>query len=280
MPHQVIPSSSGRPQLPRGIEALHNHYEGRAFAPHWHEEFAIGLIDAGVEKFEYRGVEHCASAGDLMLLDAGEVHTGEAADERGFGFQMLYVAEDIFRELGAASPSSGTLHFHEAVVSNHPAAARLREAHNAYERSGSRLEVETLLLVALREVIDISGNWRTRDRSVVCPTAITRARDYLLAHTTEDVSLEDLTTVSGLSKFHLIRSFKASVGMSPHAYHLQHRVFLAKQLLRNSSATEVAQQCGFFDQSHMNRVFRMLAGTTPGAYARQHRLPNDKGEQG
>jgi hypothetical protein len=35
------------------IEVLHARYFDHAFAPHWHDEFAIGLIDAGVEQFEY-----------------------------------------------------------------------------------------------------------------------------------------------------------------------------------------------------------------------------------
>jgi AraC-type DNA-binding domain-containing proteins len=250
---------------------LHKHYEGRAFAPHWHEEFAIGLIDAGVEKFAYRGADHHASVGEIVLLNAGEVHTGEAVDERGFSFQMLYVAEDLLREAAGQSHGLATLHFRDAVVASHPAVLDLSRAHRAYEASATTLETESLLLTALRKVIEFSGNWQSQIPELPCTLGVARTRDYLEAHIAEDVSLEELVALSGLSKFHLIRSFKTKLGLSPHAYQTQHRVFLAKQLLRTLPATEVAQRCGFFDQSHLNRAFRMLVGTTPGMYAQQIR---------
>lgn len=73
------------------IDVLHATHSGRAFSPHSHEEYAVGLIDAGVEQFEYRGATQRAVTGQVVLMTAGEVHTGEAADRRGFGFWMLYV---------------------------------------------------------------------------------------------------------------------------------------------------------------------------------------------
>jgi len=51
-----------------------------AFSPHWHEEYAVGLIDAGVEQFEYRGAVQRAVSGQIVLMTAGEIHTGEAVD--------------------------------------------------------------------------------------------------------------------------------------------------------------------------------------------------------
>ena len=83
------------------IEVLHARYFDHAFAPHWHDEFAIGLIDAGVEQFEYGGAVHRATQGQVVLLNAGEVHTGQGFDERGFGFRMLYVPR---------APSGRSLH--------------------------------------------------------------------------------------------------------------------------------------------------------------------------
>jgi hypothetical protein len=80
------------------VDVLQARYYGRAFSPHWHEEYAIGLITGGVEQFEYRGATHRAGPGEIVLMDAGEIHTGESWDERGFAFRMLYIPESTFRE--------------------------------------------------------------------------------------------------------------------------------------------------------------------------------------
>jgi len=96
------------------IEVLHARYFDHAFAPHWHDEFAIGLIDAGVEQFEYGGAVHRASPGEVVLLNAGQVHTGQGFDERGFGFRMLYVPESTFREIALPSRHGGSGSLHSA----------------------------------------------------------------------------------------------------------------------------------------------------------------------
>jgi AraC-like DNA-binding protein len=58
--------------------------------------------------------------------------------------------------------------------------------------------------------------------------------------------------------------------MSPYEWLTQLRIQRAKTLLAaGHSATDVAQQLGYFDQSQLHRHFRRIVGTTPGAYARE-----------
>lgn len=45
--------------------------------------------------------------GRVILLNAGEIHTGEACDHRGFGFRMLYIPESTFREVASGWPPAG-----------------------------------------------------------------------------------------------------------------------------------------------------------------------------
>jgi AraC-like DNA-binding protein len=62
--------------------------------------------------------------------------------------------------------------------------------------------------------------------------------------------------------------------MAPHRWLLRHRIDRAKALLRGSEAplAEIADACGFSDQSHLTRVFRSLTGTSPGAWRREVRM--------
>jgi AraC family transcriptional regulator len=99
--------------------------------------------------------------------------------------------------------------------------------------------------------------------------ATERALIYLGQHYVEPVSLCDLAKVACISKFHLVRLFTSTLGVSPHRYQLLLRLAHAKAMLREGSCiTRVAQNVGFGDHSHLDRSFRVLVGMTPTQYQR------------
>ena len=255
------------------IEILHARYFGHAFAPHWHEEFSVGLIDAGVEQFEYAGAVHRATEGEIVLFDAGQVHTGEAFDECGFGFRMLYVPESTFREIAEQpnSPGHANLHFPSPILNDSGVWQSLMAAHKSLETGASSLEIESRFVNAIARLLAVASSWKTSDGRPSIPSALHEARDYLHNHLFRDVSLAELTRIVGISKYHFLRVFRDRFGLTPHAYQLQQRILHAKHLLRELPVVEVAHRCGFADQSHLHRVFRAHVGTTPGRYAQPFR---------
>jgi len=102
--------------------------------------------------------------------------------------------------------------------------------------------------------------------------------DYIHEHLAEDVSLETLARVAGLSPFHFARLFKKTVGIAPHQYLIRRRVERAKELLltTESEIAEIAVQVGFCDQSHLTSHFKRTYGIAPGAFLRSttSRLPS------
>jgi AraC-like DNA-binding protein len=97
---------------------------------------------------------------------------------------------------------------------------------------------------------------------------VRRVRDYLAAHLAENVTLDQLAAVTDLSAFHLLRVFRAAVGLPPHAYLTQLRIAHAKRRLAQSQGVaQVAAETGFVDQSHLTKQFKRLVGVTPGQYA-------------
>jgi AraC family transcriptional regulator len=95
-----------------------------------------------------------------------------------------------------------------------------------------------------------------------------RVIDYMKANLTQDLSILDLATLTGMSESHFSRSFKRSVGIAPHQYLMQQRVERAKQLLKRQaiSISDIALDCGFANQTHLTKVFRQMTGVTPKAY--------------
>ncbi len=97
---------------------------------------------------------------------------------------------------------------------------------------------------------------------------LARVIDYIKANLTQDLSILDLATLTGMSQSHFSRSFKQSVGIAPYQYLMQQRVERAKQLLakRSIAISTIALDCGFANQTHLTKVFRQMTGMTPKAY--------------
>ena len=91
---------------------------------------------------------------------------------------------------------------------------------------------------------------------------IDRVREYIEGHLSENIELETLADIAGLSKWHFARAFKQSVGTPPHFYLLQRRLERAQELLAETdlSLAQIALRIGFSDQSHFSRRFRMFLG--------------------
>jgi AraC family transcriptional regulator len=98
-----------------------------------------------------------------------------------------------------------------------------------------------------------------------------RVIDYMKANLTQDLSIFDLATLTGMSESHFSRSFKQSVGISPYQYLMKQRVERAKQLLKQQviSISDIALNCGFANQTHLTKVFRQMTGMTPKAYQKR-----------
>jgi AraC-like DNA-binding protein len=107
-------------------------------------------------------------------------------------------------------------------------------------------------------------------RGGLTPRALRRVRDHIDAHLTENVTLEALAEIAGLSRCHFARAFKQSVGTAPHAYLLQRRLERAERLLKESdvSLCQVALDSGFSDQSHFSSCFRRHFGESPRSFRR------------
>ncbi|WP_165423407.1 helix-turn-helix domain-containing protein [Ktedonosporobacter rubrisoli] len=93
-------------------------------------------------------------------------------------------------------------------------------------------------------------------------------RDFILAHLSQDLSLETLAQQVGFSAYHFARVFRQATGESPHQFVLGQRIEHAKKLLRETDMplTLVALESGFASQSHLNQAFKRRLNLTPRSY--------------
>ena len=96
--------------------------------------------------------------------------------------------------------------------------------------------------------------------------------DYISAHCTEDLNLDQLSELAGFSKYHFSRLFKQFSGQSFYSYVSQKRIEHAQMLLAsgNKSITEVAIDSGFESMSAFIRMFKKQKGMTPTRFRKMH----------
>jgi transcriptional regulator GlxA family with amidase domain len=100
--------------------------------------------------------------------------------------------------------------------------------------------------------------------------AVRRAIAFVHDNLGERFTSDELASIAGISRFHMVRLFRVATGCSPMEYHMRQRVERSKQLLMRNDVPmcEIAATLGFCDQSHFTRTFRRVAGMSPGQYAR------------
>jgi AraC family transcriptional regulator len=100
-----------------------------------------------------------------------------------------------------------------------------------------------------------------------------RARDFINANLAGDPSIAEVANECGLSTSYFARAFKQGTGMPPYRWLSKQRVERAKELLQDPGRqlADIAQLCGFVDQSHFTRVFSRSEGYSPGRWRRLHR---------
>jgi AraC family transcriptional regulator len=135
------------------------------------------------------------------------------------------------------------------------------------------LYTETLVhALAMRFLLHGSSSERTLNSAVepLPPRILRRIRDRIEAELDTGLSLASLAKESGYSRAHFLRMFRAATGLTPHQYVLERRLSTAQQLLRQSKMVlaDIALNCGFSSQTHMNDVFRNRLGVTPLEYRR------------
>jgi AraC-like DNA-binding protein len=259
-----------------GVDLLRARFVTHRYRRHSHETYTFGLIEAGVEEFDYGGSLQRAGPGEVALLNPDVVHTGQAATAAGWTYRVMYPEVSVVTEVARQLGWRGTPHFPQTVLHDSASAALLRSAHRAAEH-GDRLASSSLLNAALVRLLRAHAAPRhviDGCRADRAPAVVSAVCDVLMQRLADPPSLAELAVMTGLSQFALLRAFRSETGLPPHAYLNQQRVRQARLLLdRGVGPADVAAETGFADQAHLTRHFKRVVGVPPGAYQRERLRP-------
>ncbi|MBS1800570.1 MAG: AraC family transcriptional regulator [Acidobacteria bacterium] len=250
------------------MEVFQGSYRNYQFARHFHRVPAIGVVDSGSMSSYFRGRNHVLGAGTIILLNPGETHAPAPAGTSGWSFRMFYLDVNLFASL-TQSCAVRDLRFHKPFVQDSLLASSLLRLHLELEYPGDKLRFESQLLSIFSHLTERYSTMQApRAKLDFDNTRIDHARQYLEANYTRNPSLKELASLSSFSASHFLRTFRETVGLTPHAYITQLRIEHAASLLRAGiPVVEVAVRAGFVDQSHLTRQFKRILGITPGQYS-------------
>ncbi|MFT6915741.1 MAG: AraC-like DNA-binding protein [Motiliproteus sp.] len=265
----VIPNRS---MAFEGLDIVDARYQSTVFGKHIHEEYTIGVIENGAQKFLHKGKIKIAAQNQLVIVNPDDVHTGETASPEGWRYRAMYPTSehfnDVYRDLDLGCDRAP--YFPESVVSAPDIACHIRIIFDQISLNATRLHTEALLYALLiKMILRLSTRRPVRPKQLYSKQKLYRAKEYIRATFDQDISLKEVAETARLSQNYLIRAFTNEFGLPPHGYQLQLKINKAKCLLKKGYLTsEVAIECGFYDQSHLHRHFLRSYGISPGKFRR------------
>ena len=230
------------------------------YKAHSHPTFSIGAVDAGGSVFTGSGDAAVRLApGSLVLVPAGCVHACNPLPDMAWSYQMLHLDAQWLQQHAPALDGDTARVLECAVLY-----AQFCAMNALLFSSSSAQEKDAALLAFLGACAGTAADALPSARKQV-PQQLAPVLAALEAQPL--ANLQQLAQVAGLSRYQLIRAFRAATGMTPHAYQLNAHINRARSRLQaGTDLARLAHELGFADQSHFQRVFKAHAGITPGRY--------------
>lgn len=238
------------------------------FPNHFHDYYVIGFIENGKRHLSCKNKQYTIEAGDLVLFNPDDNHTCEQIDGRTLDYRCINIKEDVMKKVAFEITGRDYLpYFKEVVLFHNELVSSLRELHLMIMQEEKDLKKEELFLFIIEQLISEYSDLVSETTEQEVNTEIKTVCDFLENNYMKNVTLNELSNLTGLSKYYLLHSFTKQKGISPYNYLQTIRIGKAKKLLEQGvTPIDVAFKTGFTDQSHFTNFFKKFIGLTPKQY--------------
>lgn len=244
------------------------------YRTHTHQEYSVGVVDAGEAVFDHPGGPHKVSAGAVVLIEPGVPHSCNPFSGSPWSYRMLFIEADWLHRLMATHFERAhplvALRFHTRWLTTPAATAQVDQLCRAVEHTNAKdLTAERLAQQLCHWLRAVTEPEAPADRPSL-PAALAPAWDALLGGEGRQVTVQSLAQRCSLHPTTFIRRFKAAVGVTPGEFLRDRQINGARQLIASGvNLADAAYAMGFADQAHMQRAFKARHAMTPGRFARR-----------
>lgn len=232
------------------------------------DENVLIMITEGTLFITANNLRHVLSAGQYILLKAGEEHFGFRPSEGKLSYLWAHFRADSEFETANGGGYSYLLP-ETSRLSDSGRTAQLFRQLMDMSLEESLFSPNMLDFAVSLLLMELSQEYSRKQSSAEeLPSAVVSAREWIKNHYFRPFSVSELACAVGYDADYLSSLFKRSMGISIVRYTNQLRIKTAKTLLSNFDVTikETAFSCGFSDEKYFMKVFKQLEGITPTQY--------------
>ena len=234
-----------------------------------YQAWMLLLTLGGRGHLEYRGHSYTLEQGDCFWIDCREPHHYWVEDE-GWRHAVLHFDGFPAQALGQVFLQRPSVKFSMSHELEEQLEVLLETV------CGNRVYREVLVSEGLyRLLTGIITQSEQGALRVAIPEAIRQLTAYMESNYSADLTLDELSRFSNISKYHLSREFRKHTGMPPHEYLIRIRLDNAKTLLKttNYTVSTIGSLVGIPDPNNFHYLFKRYCEVTPGQW-RKTRLSN------
>lgn len=263
--------------------------KGTEMEYHYHEFCKLVLFISGQGEYTVEDQHYALQAGDVLMIGSHQVHRPEFA--RGVEYERIifYIAPEFLQKQSTSECNLETLfdgtkghvlRLEERRYQKLFTQAKELEAELTGESYGKSVMANSLLLQLLVRLMRYREKtlMQVPGHPVISDERIGRMLTYLDNHFTENLTVEELSGLFFISRYHMMRLFRKETGQTVYEYITERRLFFARDLIRQGvPATESCFRAGFGSYSSFTRFYGKRFGTTPtgrhGRYLMMDELP-------
>lgn len=253
---------------------------------HYHEFCKLLLLVSGSGGYWVEGQHYALQPGDIVLVDSQRIHRPEFEETGPYERIIIYISPEFLRQRSTEDCLLTECFAGTPVLRSERnrlllSIVQQMEAELSGQEPGREILGNGLLMRLLVEIFRERRSGRPLPVGQL-PDADSRVREivaYIDENLTEELTVQSIADRFYLSKFHMMRLFRAGTGSSVASYITNKRLLLARELIEAGySATESCFRAGFGSYSSFTRACGKYFGVTP--TGRQHIAPmRDAGDE-
>ena len=256
--------------LPQLLYVSYSKYEkdkGNIMHSHSFTEFLY--LDSGEGAVLTRSHAFPVKGGDFVVFPSGLYHTEKSGIETNMEYYVLAVSNILMKGYVPGSDFN-------PVLPHSPQTKKFGEdikrifSFIKEGREGYEVELLATFYDIMKRLIELPSSPFSLPEANTQKGQMVGVKDYIDTHYMKNFSLDDLSELFHLSKYHLVREFSRVYGRSPMSYLEDRRMREAKYLLSSThlSMTEIASTLGFSSSSYFSQRFHSSVSMTPMDYRR------------
>ena len=249
------------------VECRYSKNSGKHYKPHIHSTLSIGAIDNGEVLYRVNKEDSLLKPGSLAIINPNTLHQCNPLEKASRSYYMLYLdTRWCLRIQQSFCKTDSFIEPNEIIIKNQKLYKEYIECMDFLMRDEFLLEKEQAVSTLVEKIFKKLIDCQNKETQKI-PLHVEAVKEMLTCSLDEDITLEDISKKLKINPYTLLRNFKDIVGITPHAYRMNYRIEYAKKLLQQQhQISQVALECGFYDQSHLNKHFKAITATTPREY--------------